>query len=69
MLGGFYCYGISETLVGKGRGEWEQVQLACLGKRPERASLSENAAVTTAETREKEFLGITTQTSSHSDQE
>ena len=69
MLGGFYCYGISETLVGKGRAEWEQVQLACLGKRPEIANLSEKAAVTTAETRENEFLEIITQTSSHSDQE
>ena len=55
--------------MGKGRAEWEQVQLACLGKRPEIANLSEKAAVTTAETRENEFLEIITQTSSHSDQE
>ena len=68
LLGGFHCCRLSETLVGKGRDEWEQVWLACLGNWRETGHLKEKAAVTTAETRESEFLEIITQTFSHADQ-
>ena len=45
------------------------VGLACLGNWPEIGHLKEKAAVTTAETRESEFLEIITQTFSHADRE
>ena len=69
LLGGFHCCRLSRTLVGKGRDAWEQVWLACLGNWPEIGNLKEKAAVTTAETRESEFLEIFIQTFSHADQE
>ena len=55
--------------MGKGRDEWEQVWLACRGNWPEIGNLKEKVAVTTADTRESEFLDIITQTFSHTEKQ
>ena len=55
--------------MGKGRDEWEQVWLACRGNWPEIGNLKEKVAVTTADTRESEFLDIITQTFSQRNSE